>query len=126
MAVTEQTQDTECMQQIRKELYHAQEANDVLKSGRLKAWLRVDELNHEVYMLKLALERTSRKSKGRLKSIRGLEQALRTERLRHGYIVPEDMSYDQRDKMLADIATFKVAAETVQQGVRESREPDSE
>ena len=82
-----------------------------LKRQLVGAHKRKWELLQENADLKLRLERTVRKSKGLRMAIRGYRQALFTERLRHGYIVPEDMTEEQRTEMLRDIATYKVKCE---------------
>ncbi len=119
MQEEEQTQDTECMQQIRQELHHAKRKLKGSDEALIEVLGDYNELLEAHIKLEVTLERTSLKSKRRLKSIRGLEQALRKERLRHGYIKMEDMTYDERDVMLVDIATHKAKFE------RQQRESDA-
>lgn len=123
---TEQTQETECMQQIRKELHHVKRKFEGMKKLHRKQINDYNKLLRANTDLRCTLDSTSRKSKGRRRAIRGLEQALRMERLRHGYIKTEDMTYDERDAMLFDIAKHKAEFERQQREAKERQERDSE
>ena len=72
---------------------------------------RVRELLEENAALRLRLERTVRKSKGRRRAIKGLEQALMWERLRTGCASWAELPYEIHRDMLRDIAVHKVKCE---------------
>lgn len=78
-----------------------------LRGERVRKWAHIQTIAE----LTLRLERTARRSKGRLRAIRGYRHALTLERLRHGYIVPESMTSEQCVAMLQDIAAYKVKCE---------------